>query len=161
MLKGFKDFHHARQRRRPRGRRRHRSGVSRVWSPSCTKSFLEPLVVSHHRADHRKSRPASAASTPTFRGILPDWVAFVNATITFLLTRDGALLTGGLPDEQLAGRAAQAGRGAAAGRPQRGGQAAHRDPGRAAGRRPHHPGPAAARPDDVLGRSTSEPPPPR
>ncbi|MGY0005640.1 large conductance mechanosensitive channel protein MscL [Micromonospora sp. I033] len=50
-----------------------------------TKSFLEPLV-RVFIALITGSRDGLSGSTPKFRGIPFDWVAFVNAAITFLLT---------------------------------------------------------------------------
>ena len=50
-----------------------------------TKSFLEPLV-RVFIALITGSKNGLTGSTPTFREIPFDWVAFVNAAITFLLT---------------------------------------------------------------------------
>ncbi|MEW2588994.1 large conductance mechanosensitive channel protein MscL [Micromonospora aurantiaca] len=50
-----------------------------------TKSFLEPLV-RVFIALITGSKNGLTGSTPTFRGIPFDWVAFVNALITFVLT---------------------------------------------------------------------------
>ncbi|MET7804314.1 large conductance mechanosensitive channel protein MscL [Micromonospora chersina] len=50
-----------------------------------TKSFLEPLV-RVFIALITGSKDGLSGSTPKFRGIPFDWVAFVNAAITFLLT---------------------------------------------------------------------------
>ena len=50
-----------------------------------TKSFLEP-VVRVFIALLTGSKDGLAASTPEFRGIPFDWVAFINALITFVLT---------------------------------------------------------------------------
>ncbi|NES26147.1 large conductance mechanosensitive channel protein MscL [Micromonospora terminaliae] len=50
-----------------------------------TKSFLEPLV-RVFIALITGSEDGIGGSTPKFRGIPFDWVAFVNAAITFLLT---------------------------------------------------------------------------
>lgn len=50
-----------------------------------TKSFLEPLV-RVFIALITGSKNGLTGSTPTFREIPFDWVAFVNAVITFLLT---------------------------------------------------------------------------
>ncbi|MFD2763833.1 large conductance mechanosensitive channel protein MscL [Micromonospora eburnea] len=50
-----------------------------------TKSFLEPLV-RVFIALITGSKNGITGSTPTFRSIPFDWVAFVNAVITFLLT---------------------------------------------------------------------------
>ncbi|GAA3786513.1 large conductance mechanosensitive channel protein MscL [Micromonospora maritima] len=50
-----------------------------------TKSFLEPLV-RVFIALITGSKDGLSGSTPKFRGIPFDWVAFVNAAITFVLT---------------------------------------------------------------------------
>ncbi|MEG3634540.1 large conductance mechanosensitive channel protein MscL [Micromonospora palythoicola] len=50
-----------------------------------TKSFLEPLIRVFVLLI-TGSDEGIAGSAPTIRGIAFDWVAFVNATITFLLT---------------------------------------------------------------------------
>ena len=123
-----------------------------------TKSFLEPLVrVIIVLITGKKD--GLEGSTPSIRGIPFDWVAFVNAAITFAADRRGALLPGRLPDEP-AGRAAQAGRGAAAGRARaRRSSCSPRSGTRCSPAATPLPGQRGAL-DDVLGRRT-EPPAPR
>lgn len=102
-----------------------------------TKSFLEPLIKALGGGTG-----LSAGRWEITKGNYMDWAGFINALITFLLTAAVLYFFVVFPMNKLAERR-QRGEEPPAGGAERGGQAAHRDPGRAGLRRSHHPRPAA------------------